>query len=102
MQQFAVFANPGASARRAPYLLNIQSELFDSSSLVVAPLAEPDYFGPAVRRLNPTLMVGAQPYVLSVLEMASVSRHRLGHPIGDLSSSRDEIAAALDMLFTGV
>jgi toxin CcdB len=76
--------------------------LFASSSVVVAPLITSDYFGEPIARLNPVLTVHDKPLILSPLELTAVLVRDLGAWQADLGSYRDDIVAALDMLFTGI
>jgi toxin CcdB len=100
--QFAVYRNPRRSAQHAPYLVEVQSELVPTQMRVVVPLVNPEYFGPAARTLNPTVVVDGVSYVMSPTEIGSLPQQQLGVPVGDLRSSRQEIMAALDFLLTGV
>ena len=102
MPQFHVYRNPRASARHAPYLLDVQSDLIVSHVRVVVPLVTHQYFGPAARTLNPVLVVQDKDYVLSPAEIGSLPIKQLGAPVADLGASRYDIIAALDFLFCGI
>jgi len=54
-----------------------------------------------ISRLTPVVVFQGQAYVAMVPELAGVSRRELGPPAGDLAPLRQEIIAALDLLFTG-
>jgi len=49
MAQFSVYRNPRASARHAPYLLDVQSDVVNAGLRVVVPLVDPGYFGPRAK-----------------------------------------------------
>lgn len=102
MPQFAVYANPRPSVERAPFLVNLQSDFFDFSTCVVAPLVKPSYFGSPIERLNPRLTVQDETFILSPSEMTASLLRDLGPSVDDLGHRRDDIVAAIDMLFTGI
>jgi len=83
-------------------LLDLQTDLIDTGSRVVAPLI-PLSEGPArIRRLEPAFEIGGVAYVLHSAEMAAVPAALLkGPPLADLSGFDYEIRRALDMVFSG-
>lgn len=102
MAQFDVYPNTRRSGRRAPYLLDVQSDLLEVSTRLVAPLIRQDYLPTAIDRLTPCFTVASQALVLSPTELTAVRKQDLPTAIDALSSHRNEIVAALDMLFTGI
>lgn len=100
--QFVVYHNVHRSGARAPYVVNAQAGVFDFASCIVVPLVKPDYFGSPIQRLNPTLTVRDESFILSPQEMTAALLRDLGSVAGDLSPHRDDIIAALDTLFTGI
>jgi toxin CcdB len=101
MAQFSVYRNPRPSAKHAPYLLDVQSDVIETELRVVVPLVDPAYFGPRAKRLNPEFVVRNKRCVLSPVEIGSLPRSLLGAGVADLSAGRAEILAALDFLLTG-
>jgi len=102
MPQFDVFRNPRGGT--FPLLLDVQADLLcDLATRVVVPLA-PVKQWPTKRltRLNPTARVRQVDYVMIFQELAAVPRPALGQAIGSLRTRRDDIVAALDLLFTGI
>ena len=99
MAQFDIYHNPmPRSSKRAPYLLEIQSDLIDAvTTCVIIPLVLPDSFIPA-RILNPTIPVLGEPYLLCTAEITAILRSRLGRPILSAAPYRAEIIAAIDRL----
>lgn len=104
MAAFAVHANPDPRSRKAiPFLLDIQNEILSSmDTRVVVPL----YLKGAttlhpISRLTPVVTFQNKTYIAMVPELAGVARRSLGTRAGDLSNTRAEIIAALDLLFTG-
>ncbi len=97
MAQFQVYQVPSGLL-----VLDLQTDLIDTGSRVVAPLV-PAASGPkAIGRLEPTFMIEGTAYVLHVAEMAAVPSALLkGTPVADLSGSDYEIRGALDMVFSG-
>lgn len=102
MAQFCVYRNPRASAKHAPWLLDVQSDMIETDLRVVVPLVRPSYFGPRAARLNPELSVQDKPYVLSPTEIGAIPATQLGTAVAKLDSARFDITAALDVLFHGI
>lgn len=100
-----VHENPNPASQAAiPYLLEVQADLLSSlHSRVVVPLyrkaAAPRH---PISRLTPLLEFQGQTLMAMVPELAGVARRSLGASLGNLSSARAEIIAALDLLFTGI
>jgi toxin CcdB len=102
MGQFDVFRNPRGGV--FPFLVDVQADLLsDLATRVVVPLA------PAARweskpltRLNPIMRIRGVDHVLVFQELAAIPRSALKPAVGSLRTHRDEIIAALDLLFTGI
>lgn len=104
MAQFDVCrnANP-ASSRDIPYLLEVQSDLLDVlATRVVVPLVLATEMGRAAKTLNPQFEIEGVAVIMSTPEIAGVPRRVLGDKIASLQHRREEIIAALDLLFTGI
>ena len=104
MAQFDVYLNPNTDTRKViPYLLDIQADLLDTlATRVVVPLVQAEEMGLAAKYLNPHFKIKGQAVVMSTVELAGVSNRSLGEKVASLKNRRDEIIAALDLLFTGV
>lgn len=104
MAQFDVYLNPNADTHHViPYLLDVQADLLDTlATRVVVPLVLMEEMGLAARHLNPKFTIRGIDVVMSAAELAGVSRRLLGDKIVSLKNERDEIIAALDLLFTGI
>lgn len=103
MAHLDVYPNPNASAKGFPFLLELQADLFgELPTTVVAPLGLPNVIDQIpVLRLNPTVTVAGERYVVMTQELAAIKRRLLKSPVANLSSQREEILAAIDFLFTG-
>jgi toxin CcdB len=105
MAQFDVCTNPNpASAKRIPYLLDVQSDLLNSlATRVVVPLATLETLGnkPA-QYLNPEFAVEGRRLVMLTQEMAGVPAKRLGPVISNFAGHRAEIVRALDVVLSGL
>lgn len=99
MAQFDVYPNPSPrSSKRAPYLLEIQSNLLDAvATCVVIPLVRSDSFIPA-RILNPAILVLGETFLLSTAEITTMLRTQLSRPVCSAADQRGEIIAAVDRL----
>ena len=104
MAQFDVYLNPNADTSKViPYLLDVQADLLDSlATRVVVPLILAEEMGLAAKHLNPQIKIKGAAVVMSTAELAGVSNRLLGDKIASLQNKRDEIIAALDLLFTGI
>lgn len=105
MAQFDVFRNANsAGADRYPYLLDVQTDLLDTlATRVIIPLARPATVGnQAAARLNPRFTVQGEEYILLTQELASIPGKTLGPHVDSLAAKRDDIIAALDLVFTGI
>src|SRR5438552_494520 len=102
MAQFDLFRH--ARSRRYPFLLDLQADLLrDLATRVVAPLAPVKRLGgKPIGRLNPVVAVGGVQYAILFQELAAVPVTAMGEPVGSLRSRRDELIAAVDLLFTGI
>lgn len=97
MAQFQVYRVPGGRL-----VLDLQMDLIDTGSRVVAPLLPAASSPKAISRLEPLLTIEGKSYVLHTAEMAAVPSALLkAPPIADLSGSDYEIRGALDMVFSG-
>ena len=104
MAQFDVYLNPNAATRKViPYLLDVQADLLDTlATRVVVPLVLAEEMGLAAKHLNPQFKVKGTAVVMSTAELAGVTNRALGDKVVSLKSKRDEVIAALDLLFTGI
>ncbi|MFY2823890.1 CcdB family protein [Ruegeria sp. MALMAid1280] len=83
-------------------VLDLQTDLIDTGSRVVAPLF-PKSRGPSpIGRIEPEFAIAGVPHVLHTAEMAAIPSGMLnGPPVADLTEFDYEIRRALDMVFTG-
>jgi len=102
MAQFDVHRNGGKHRDRIPYVVVVQSALFDSyGRRVVVPLVKASAVGKIANpRFNPTFKIGNTSVVLHPLEVVSVSLEQLGEPVASLVGEGDGIIHALDDLLT--
>lgn len=102
MAQFDVYLNPG-TRKSIPYLLDVQADLLDAlATRVVVPLILAEEMGLAAKHLNPQFKIKGVAVVMSTAELAGIPNRSLGDKVASLKSKRDEIIAALDLLFTGI
>ena len=105
MARLDVYANPNrGSARRYPYLLDVQADLLrDLPSTVVIPLARPEVVeGKPILRLNPPREVNGKALLAMTREFAAYRRSAPGKPLANLGDDRVAVLGALDLLFTGL
>ena len=97
MAQFHVYRVSGDRL-----VLDLQNDLIETGTRVVAPLI-PMALGPkAIGRLEPVCHIDGAAYVLHTAEMAAIPSAVLkGEPVADLTASDYEIRGALDMVFYG-
>jgi toxin CcdB len=104
MTQFDVHLNPNPATRKAiPYLLDVQADLLDTlATRVVVPLITEEAMGLAARHFNPQFKIKGVAVSMSTAELAGIPARLLGDKVVSLKNKRDEIIAALDLLFTGI
>ena len=97
MAQFHVYRVPGDRL-----VLDLQTDLIETGTRVVAPLLKVSSGPKSIERLEPILNIAGIPYALHTAEMAAVPSAVLkGEPVADLSASDYAIRGALDMVFSG-
>ncbi len=104
MTQLIVYRNENPSTKKAvPFLLDVQSELLSVlQTRVVVPLYVQHRGAPKpISRLTPVVEIVGKKCVLMTPELAGVPVRLLKDRVGTLANRRDEIIAALDLLFTG-
>jgi toxin CcdB len=83
-------------------VLDLQTDLIDTGSRVVAPLIVVSVGPRVIGRLEPVFKIHGEDHALHTAEMAAIPSALLrGQPIADLSGSDYEIRGALDMVFSG-
>jgi toxin CcdB len=102
MAQFDVHRNPGRHSESIPFVVIVQSGLYDDyRRRVVVPLVNKSSLGKVANaRFNPTFRIKGVSVVLHPLEIVSVARENLGEKVGSLQDEGDTIVAALDELLT--
>lgn len=102
MAQFDVHRNPGQRSSSIPFVVVIQSAIFDASGRrLVIPLVRASDFGKVEhKRFNPTFKIDHLQVVLQPLEMVSIASRDLGQPVASLTDEGDSIRDAIDELIT--
>lgn len=98
MAQFSVYTSPSSTA----LLLDVQADLLDPlNTRVVVPLMPIAEAPKAARRLNPVFDIDGRRLVMVTQFLSAVRVSELGPSVAKIEHRRDEITAALDMLFQG-
>ncbi len=105
MAQFDVHRNKGPLRDSVPFVVLVQSSLFDDyRRRVVVPLVRrrmlPRHSASAGTRLNPVFRFAGREVVLHPLDMVSVAMDQLGEHVGSLAERGQDITDALDELLT--
>ncbi|MFA6970696.1 MAG: CcdB family protein [Gallionella sp.] len=105
MAQFDVYRNPGKQREAIPFVVVVQSSLYDGyRRRVVIPLVLRSSMGSASAfadtPLNPAFTVEGLKVVLHPLEIVSVACDQLGEKVASLAQEGDRIMSAMDELFT--
>lgn len=105
MAQYDVHRNTGKQREAIPYIVIVQSSLFDSyRRRVVVPLVRRNKLPSAAAltglSLNPVFMVEGMEVVLHPLEIVSIGCEQLGEKVASLAQEGDRISNALDELLT--
>ncbi|WP_028081116.1 CcdB family protein [Solimonas soli] len=101
MAQFRAYRNHRRSRDRVPYLLDVQSDLFDLGTRLIAPLVLERHFTGRMARLHPVLTVEQCRVVMSAADLVALPVHDLRDEVADLSAARQDILAAVDFLISG-
>ncbi len=102
MAQFDVHRNSGKQRDSIPFVVVVQSSIFDGyERRVVVPLVRESELSAAGHpRLNPRFKVQNVTVALHPLQIVSVARRTLGDPVESLAGESDRIVAALDEMLT--
>jgi toxin CcdB len=105
MAQFDVHRNTGRQRENIPFVVIVQSSLFDKyRRRVVVPLVRKSILGgdstASETRVNPIFSVEGVDVVLHPLEIVSVATDQLGEKVASLASEGIQITNALDELLT--
>lgn len=102
MAQFDVHRNTGRHRDDIPYVVLVQSALYDNyRRRVVVPLVRKAVLGKVTNpRFNPAFKIENVQVVLHPLEIVSVANEQLGELVASLSAEGNRIMDALDELLT--
>jgi toxin CcdB len=105
MAQFDVHRNMGKQREAIPYVVIVQSSLFDSyRRRVVIPLVRSSQLDNAAAlassSLNPAFTIKKIKVVLHPLEIVSVATDQLGEKVASLAKEGDRITSAIDEMLT--
>jgi toxin CcdB len=105
MAQFDVHRNTGKQKEAIPYVVIVQSSLFDSyRRRVVVPLVRRSNLATSTAfsdiPLNPAFIIDGVEVILHPLEIVSISNEQLGDKVASLAKEGDRITGALDELLT--
>ncbi|CAL1241986.1 CcdB family protein [Candidatus Methylocalor cossyra] len=102
MAQFDVHRNSGRQRDAIPFVVVVQSALYNSSRRrVVVPLVRKDLLGSIPDpTFNPTFTLEGIEVVLHPLEIVSIPVGQLGAPVGSLADAGDHIIRAIDQLLS--
>jgi toxin CcdB len=100
--QFDVHRNSGKQRDSIPYVVVVQSAIFQGyNRRVVVPLVrESELSSAAHPRLNPRFKIQNVTVALHPLQIVSVPKQTLGDPVDSLAAESDRIIAALDELLS--
>jgi toxin CcdB len=99
MARYDVYRDPRGSDN---LLVCIQSDVFEviDTRMAIPLLPEHPHRTP-LKKLNPVIVVAGRRYVLYTQLMLSVPANVLRDRVANVAENRDEITAALDLLFQG-
>jgi toxin CcdB len=89
-------------AKGGGFLLDVQTDLLSGlNTRVVVPLLQRTEAPMPAQRLNPFLEVDNVEVIMATQFLAAVPETELKASVGNLDGSRNEISAALNMVFSG-
>ena len=97
MAQFDVYVNSSKrSAKQFPFLLEVQSDVFeDSTRAVYVPLVNADSLKKPDKTLNAKLLVAGATVLLFPMDIASAPRSSVGSKVTNVATESDKVIAAL-------
>ena len=103
MRQYDICRNNNSASRKlVPFVIVLQADLLrDFKTVVVAPLMA-QMPATSISRLNPTVKLDGKVYRVSMVELASVLRKKLGEVVDNVEDQHREFVDAIDLLFTGI
>lgn len=102
MARFDVYRNEGRSAKTAPYLIDVQSNVISGlATRIVIPLRSLAAFGSVTlpEDLFPMIPVLGKKYFIDTPQLAAIPASELKSRIGSFQDYQFEIQAALDRVF---
>ena len=104
MAQFDVYRNRGRQREVIPFVVAVQSSLYDDyGRRVVVPLVRASALDNIANvRLNPTFKIKNLAVVLHPLEIVSVPVSVLGEPVASLKADAERVIGSLDDLLLRV
>ena len=101
MAQFDVFVNTNSkTVKQFPYLLEVQSNLFeDANRAVYIPLVSDGTLKKPDEVLNAGFTIEDKPVRLFPLDLSSAPRSAAGKLVGNVQDDSDSVVAAMDLLF---
>lgn len=102
MAQFDVHRNTGRQQKAIPFVVVVQSSLFnDYRRRVVVPLVRKEMLGPlADPGFNPVFTIDGLDVVLHPLEIVSIPVGQMGAYVTSLADMGDQIIQAIDQLLS--
>jgi toxin CcdB len=102
MAQFDIHRNRGSNHEAIPFVVIVQSSIFDDyRRRVVIPLVRKSYLDQvALPRFNPIFNIEDIDVVLHPLEMVSIDVRNLGELVSSLDHSGQQVIDAIDALIT--
>lgn len=101
MKQFDVYPNPSPRSRgRLPWVMVVQSHLFEAHTMLVAPLLPQDGRS-TFTEISVSVRLDDVEHIVLLGELAAVETRLLQRPVANLVSYEDAIRRALDRIFTG-
>lgn len=98
MTRFAAYPNPDGPG----YLLDVQADLLSHlNTRIVVPLLPLALAPTPASTLNPVFEIEGQAFAMATQFLAAVPANILKSSIASLEGRRDEITAAMDLLFQG-
>ncbi|MDD2850589.1 MAG: CcdB family protein [Desulfuromonadaceae bacterium] len=103
MAQFDVYENENQETRQLfPYLLDAQAEMLNNlPTRVVIPLLAISEISKPIPVLNPVFDIEQTQVLMSTPQLVGIHTALLGRKVCSIQDKRDEVIAALDLLFTG-
>lgn len=105
MRQFVIYKNKSRNRQAYPYFIDVQTDMLAHlNTRLVMPLTQKNNSNSQVKVLTPVVTIDQIDYVVltTTITVADVKNLKNENMVMDASFLRDQLVAAIDMMFLGI